>query len=421
MHSEIHTRKIKLQYFLALVSLLVALLTFRLPYEFHRLLFSASELAAIDLRQRYDEVQAWFSGEQIYGSLNSAVYPPASYLVMWPFMGFPSWTLVRWVWALSSIILLAYLIRMLLKEASIDGFRQRLLWSLFVMTHYAVGINVGNGQLTIHIMAAILGSIALLTASQSSWHKILLAGGLAALSLVKPTVAVPFMWLILWIPNNIYPALATVSIYTLLALIASLFQSAGALHLHLNWLTLGIKGAAWGSKDAGEVHLESFWRSNIKLSGDVGYGDVHSLLEYMGMSDLALITSLILLALLGIWVYLYRDCNTWILLGVTAVFSRIWTYHRVYDDILIIFAIFGLLITLKLELSPRLQQAGNFLLGLLVIASLIPTSLRLFPAPFNWLFKVGQLSLWMTTLFYLLHAAYLEKQTRFTGSTFVGK
>ncbi len=404
--------KVKFQYFLTSAALLFAALLFRLPYEFHRLLFSSSELAAIDLRQRYDEVQAWFAGENVYSILNSAVYPPASYLMMWPFMGFSSWQLVKWIWAISSIIFLAVIIKFLLKENSINRPREKILWSLFILAHYATGINIGNGQFTIHVMAAILGIVAFLKSGQSGWRNAWLAGILASFSLVKPTVALPFMWLVLLVPRNIYPALATAFTYTLLALVASSFQSYGVFQLHRDWLSLGIEGAAWSSNSS------NFSNSNSFLGGDVGYGDVHTLLSIFGMSDWAFFISLGLLALLGIWIYFYRRCHIWVLLGITAVFSRIWTYHRVYDDMLIIFAIFAVIAAIKLELNPQFQQIGNLLLAFLIIASLVPASLRLLPAPLDLVFKVSQPTLWIITLLYLGYAAHMEKHIKSLNAGF---
>jgi hypothetical protein len=47
----------------------IALMSFfglrRMIYEFNRLLLRQDSLGAIDLRQRYAEVQAWFSGDPV--------------------------------------------------------------------------------------------------------------------------------------------------------------------------------------------------------------------------------------------------------------------------------------------------------------------------------------------------------------------
>ncbi len=387
------------------IVLLCAAIISRLPYEFHRLLFSTGKLGAIDLIQRYEEVKIWFSGEHVYSILNSAVYPPASYLIMWPFMGFDSWELVRWIWAISSIIFLAIFIKIILKDNSINSPLSKTFWTLFIIAHYSTGITIGNGQFTIHLMAAFVACITLISSRQSEWNKSILGGLLAALSLIKPTVALPFMWLVLFIPNNIYPALATVLIYIFIAIVASSFQQQGIFELHLDWFSLGMEGASWSSKSS-IVNYDS----NLLLGKDIGYGDIHSLLGAVDMSNLALPVSLIILALLGLWIYFHRHCNIWLLMGVTAIISRIWTYHRVYDDMLIILAIFAVLSILRNKINLEREKLGRFLLVTLIISSLVPASLRLLPSPWDLFFKLGQLTLWMSTLLYLVNSASKEKR-----------
>jgi len=400
----------KAKHIVPAIALVVAAILSRLPYEFHRLLFSTTELAAIDLRQRYDEVLLWFSGEHVYSILNSAVYPPASYVMMRPFMDFSSWQLVRWIWAISSVVLLGFLIRLILKETSITTPLQKTFWSLFVLAHYSTGITIGNGQFTIHIMLALIACMILIVNSKNYWQKSILGGFFATLSLIKPTIALPFMWLVLFVPKSIYPALAAIVIYACLALVASSFQEQGILQLHFDWLSLGMEGAAWSSSIAAE---------KVTLFGkDIGYGDIHNLLAVLGMNHWALPTSLILLALFGCWVYFHRNCNIWILMGVSAIFSRIWTYHRVYDDMLIILAIFAVIFILKEKLNSETENIGKLLLIIAIIFSLAPASLRLLPSPWDLAFKLSQLSLWLAILIYLLHSAHKEKKNIIHNSGF---
>ena len=61
-----------------------------LGYEFWRLLFQDFPLGAIDLRLRHKEVAHWFSGSKVYYTIGTAIYPPASYALFWPFTGWLS-------------------------------------------------------------------------------------------------------------------------------------------------------------------------------------------------------------------------------------------------------------------------------------------------------------------------------------------
>lgn len=428
MHADLDMTPLKKDIFLenrrvfsyaAIAVLSLAILT-RLPYEFHRLLVSDSELGAIDLIQRYEEIRAWFSGNPVYGFLDSAVYPPASYLIMWPFMGYESWTVTRWIWAISSIALLIFLIQRLLSAQSISTPLNKLFWSLFICAHYATGITIGNGQLTIHIMAVLMAALAFLTSRQQSWPTYLWVGLFAALSLIKPTVTLPFMWLVLFIPRTIYPALFTGVIYGLMAIVASTFQEGGLFQLHLTWFSQGVSGAVWSSTVSSDEGVSDLLGSNILgqgvsnfsnlLGGDVGYADIHSILGAFGMGQWAMPSSLTILFLTGIWMYFYRHCSVWSLMGVAAIISRIWTYHRVYDDMLIIFAIFAVIAIIRQESYSAYPSTGKVLLVLLVVASLVPSSLRLLPFPLNLGFTMGQFLVWIATLLYLLISAHLERQ-----------
>ncbi|NJN02233.1 MAG: hypothetical protein HC816_07060 [Leptolyngbyaceae cyanobacterium RM1_1_2] len=79
----------------SLIVTMAIIATIRLTYEFNRLLWQTDENGAIDLKQRYEEVTAWFSSQLIYSEIFTAVYPPASYLMLRPFLDYKSFTYVR--------------------------------------------------------------------------------------------------------------------------------------------------------------------------------------------------------------------------------------------------------------------------------------------------------------------------------------
>jgi len=54
---------------------------------------------AIDLKSRHDEVQRWFSGKPVYGGVR-ATYPPQSFVLLWPFLGWMTLSAARWLWAI---------------------------------------------------------------------------------------------------------------------------------------------------------------------------------------------------------------------------------------------------------------------------------------------------------------------------------
>ena len=388
-----------------LLALFIAAILFRLPYEFHRLLFLSTKAGGIDLRLRFEEVRLWFAGDTVYGLLDSAVYPPASYAMLWPFMGWASWETARWVWAASTVVALAVLIVLLLRNYSLNQRCEKLLWSLFVLAHYATGVAIGNGQLTIHVLTAAALCVTSLTGPSSGGT--FRTGLAAALSLVKPSLSLPFMWLVLLVPGRRAGAVAGAALlYAGFAVLASLFQERNPVELHQAWL-----GHAVGK--AVEV---STWLARLPdeawLAPDSGYGDVNSLFSLLGIESAASAASLVLFFGLGALVYRFRASDPWILMGIAAVVGRVWTYHRVYDDMLIIFAVFAVAAVLKSGRAPGSGKAGTLLLQVLVVCSIVPASLRLLPPPWDLLFKFGQAALWLVTLIYLLTYLRLDEVRR---------
>jgi len=88
----------------------------RLNNEFRRLLFDQSENGAIDLKFRYDDVHRWVSGLPVYQNIH-AIYPPASYLMLWPLLGWLSLENARWLWAITSFAAMIWLMALTVKQS----------------------------------------------------------------------------------------------------------------------------------------------------------------------------------------------------------------------------------------------------------------------------------------------------------------
>ena len=113
---------------LAIFLMLLAAL-WRMSFEFHRLVWDTGYYGAIDLELVYDAVQLWFSNQPVYGQVAST-YPPASFVMLWPFTGWLSFSGSRWVWAITSILALAWLIRLLIRESGADAYTAKVLVGL---------------------------------------------------------------------------------------------------------------------------------------------------------------------------------------------------------------------------------------------------------------------------------------------------
>lgn len=262
--------RLKLLWFL--IAIMVLATGFRLYYDVPRLLWLQDFNSAVDLQQRYHEVQLWFAGTHIYSQpIPGAVYPPASHVILWPFLCYSSWPLVRWIWAISSIITLGWFVYLFLKESKTERTIEKIFLSLLCLASYATNMTIGNGQLTIHVLTSLLAGLLLLDKKNGLSNDIL-ASFLFVFSLVKPTLSVPFFWIVLFRSGRLHPVMMMLLSYTGLALVAVTFQQSSFVDLHVDWLVRGHTGTQHGTVE----------------QGFPGYGNVHNLTESLGLSRMAL-------------------------------------------------------------------------------------------------------------------------------------
>lgn len=381
--------------------------------EFHRLLSnSQGKFSAIDLKLRYNEVQTWFSPDPIYREVGTAVYPPATYLQLAPLLHYPSFTFVRWLWAITTILCLIILIDILIKHSLVKTTLERVCIAFVVLSMYATGETIGNGQLTIHVLTALTGGLLLMSQRNAGWKKELLGSLLVIFALIKPTLAVPFLWMVLLTTSRFRPALMVGFGYLALAWVATGFQEGNLISLHREWLHLARVGATWGSGGSvadvvgnQSIVINEALKSSVNTLA--GYGNIHSLLATLGLSQWNLVGTLVMLLALGMWIYWYRSIDIWIILGVTALITRFCTYHLVYDDLLVIFPMVAIIRLIEQGKIPFSHQImGGFLLLITVFASIVRSTLRLKPFPVDMVFKVGQTSLWIALLVFLVYLAW---------------
>jgi hypothetical protein len=130
--------------------------------------------------------------------------------------------------------------------------------------------------------------------------------------------------------------------------------------------------------------------------------------------------SLLILLGLGLWVYRHRQGDLWVLLAVTALVARFWTYHMGYDDLLILLpmvALFRLAKHSQSQASGRDVVAG-VLLAVTVVIMLVPhmlhrlAGLHQLSPPLNWLLTWGYAVVWLLILIFLLDVAHCELRER---------
>jgi hypothetical protein len=382
----------------------IAVMTlFAVPWlilNFWKLLLAQRPWGAVDLNFRYKEVQLWFSGNPVYAEQAHAihaVYPPASYTMLWPLMGWLDFPQARIVAAVTMAAALGWLTILMIRESGAETRPERTFIALLLLSMYATGFSIGHGQLTIYTILGLVTGLTMLSSGSRSWQFDLLAALFLVIALVKPSLSVPFFWLVLFRPATLRPAVLVIAVYLALTVIAVGFQDFDFSGLAQAWLARSIEGAT-------------------REAAGGGYGNLHSWLAAFGLEKWNALASLLLLLLLGFWTYRYRHAELWLLLGVTAVVSRLWVYHRSYDDVLVVFPMIALYRIAKCDRSnKRYALVAGMILGVSVMTMFVPALVFSVPA-WKSVLKNSQTLLPMMMLMFLLFSAWREKQTLLSGA-----
>lgn len=372
---------------LAIAFMLVAF-SVRTANEGWRLLFEPGQLGAVDLRLRYGEIQQWFAGEPVYTSSSHAGYPPASYVMLWPLLGWLDELTARLFWGMTAVVALTGFAALAVRESGARTRTEQIFIALFVVSVYPIPITVGNGQLGTHLLPAIAAGVLLLSRQRAaSWRGDLIAAVLLIFGLTKPSLTVPFYWLVLMLPGRIRPILLVGAGYAILTFFAASFQPGPILTIMRDMVNLS---------------------SSVNSQG--GYIDLASWMGIVGLEAWTLPAAIAVLVALGAWVYWNRRVDPWLLIGVSAIVARVWTYHAVYDDSLILLpaiALFRVAAGAGVDDDRGLAAGGLFTLTWLALEA--PGGLHEYPFPWNQVYILGQPVLWAMLLLFLIVRARRER------------
>jgi hypothetical protein len=372
---------------LAISAMTIAALVW-LGYEFWRLVGQKGVMGAFDLHLRYVEVNQWFSGKKVYGQLLTAVYPPATFVLLWPVVGPVGFTVARWIWALTTILALAWFIRLSLRASLARTPRERAFLALIPLSGYATGATIGNGQLPIHLLPILLASLLLLNKEERRWRNDLLAAGLFLVALAKPSFTAPFFWLVLFLPRRMRPAVIIAGGYLGITIFAVMFQNESVSEMSRGFLSNF------------QIALTDY---TIRYS----HSNLHSWLAYFGALRWLVAASIIMIAALGLWTYIHRRADVWVLIGVTALIARFYTYHAWYDDVLLFLPMTTLFrISAQYGHSQRDAAPARILLGANLLFMIAPGGLYLFPRPWNTVYVAIQTLVWISLLAFLVRHAW---------------
>lgn len=358
------------------VALMIVAAAYRLPVELGRLVFEPpGRGAAMDLLLRYAEVHAWFAGQPIYGAIESADYPPASYLLLLPWVHWPTPETARIVWAALSIGLTAWLSVLCMRASGATSLAARTFAALLPLSMYATAATLRLGQMGLLLLPLLLVGTIVIATRPRSLRRDLGGAALLTIALVKPTIAPPFMWLAFFRGGWRVTTLI-VAAYGLLTLAAASFQEPSLPDLIRGWLAQ---------------------RDHIDFAPT--QGNLYAWLALAGWDRHLAEASLVVLALLGGWTWRQRDADPWKLLAVAAITARVWSYHHHYDDVLLLFPLVALL--RDVNAASAAGREDRPALGALVLVwgiGILPASLFVAGVPGRDLLQGVKTVAWLVTL-----------------------
>jgi hypothetical protein len=375
----------------AAIVVMAVLAAGKLGTEFYRLVLSNAPTGAIDLKMRYEEVHWWFSRRPVYTGLEQITYPPEAYVVLWPFLGWAKFAAARWIWALISVVMLGALTRLMVRESGAGSTVERAFVALMVLSMNAVGVCIGNGQLALLVLPVLTAALLILHRSPPGWRSDLGVTALFLVALIKPTLALPFIPVAVASAQRARPFLLTVISYVGLTFFAAHFQDASLAVLTKQWLM----------------------QSQEHLGG--GYGDLQSALIGLHLERWVMPAALLFLLVASVWMYRSRKADVWILIGVAALVARLWTYHRVYDDVLLLLPMVTLFrIARRHDGANHVGTQSVVLLVITVLAMLAPARMETSGQALHMLFVGGHVAVWLTILCFLVVVA--ERDRRAAGT-----
>lgn len=359
---------------------MAALALLRMGREVPRYFSDSERIGALDLEKFQLTTQAWIREGKVYGSVPGAVYPPASHLMFWPIMGWIDIGTLRVLWFIMMAAGLIAFSAVMICECGPQDFDTALLLALIPWAGYPASTTFLVGQLSIHVLFLLTLAMLRLARARRGWKSDAITAALLLGALVKPTTAAPFFWLAVFLPLRFRVAFLTASGYALLAALASMLRPELPQELHREWVGVS---QSWTVDIDGHVHL-------------------HRLMAWIGLADHRLIGSMLVLGLFGVWVYFHRRAGFWTLFGVTAIVSRIWVYHRLYDDMLLFLAMIALW---RLAASARMDNRNPAIPALLFAANLLcllsPSSLLTSDSAVAGIMEAAIAAVWLGSLVFL--------------------
>jgi hypothetical protein len=370
----------------AAVAAMAVAAAWRLGNELPRLLFDPD--GAFDLRLRYREVGRWFAGLQVYGEPERGDYPPGSYAILWPLLGWLSLAASRLLWGATAMAALAGLALAAVRGSGARTRLQVLLAALLPFSTYASAATLGMGQAAAHVLVLLVAGVLVLDRSGGRLPGDVAASALLVPALVKPTLSVPFFWIVAFRPGRLRPILLVCLGYAGLTLLAIAFQDG----------PLATRMGGWLAEGPQPLH---------------GHTNIHKAMAVLGMDRAMLPVTAAILLVTGWWIHRRRGADIWILLGVAALVAQLSVHHRLYDHLLVLVPLITLLRLAWGGSRPSggADPAAGVLFALVWVTLHLPPSMIAGPSPLSALVEAGQAAVWVACLAFLVRRGSIQARS----------
>jgi hypothetical protein len=364
----------------------------RLGHALPFLLWAGEHPHPTDLNARYAEVSRWFDGDFVHPRAGKPDYPPASYVLLWPLLGWLSVAQARWLWGMTGMLTLSVLAYQTMRASGAASGTQRLFLFLIPFSTYATAATMSVGQLANHVLPMLLAGLLLLYRGRGRWRDDLAATAMLLFALVKPVLSAPFFWIVCFATGRVRPIVLVTVGYLGITLFAASFLDERLLAVLTGWT--GEAPNLW----AGHVNLQKW-------------------LALMGLHTFLWLATLAVLVAFGAWVFRHRTVDFWILLGVAALVTRLGFHHRLYDDLLLLIPMVTLFRVARAGAeTDGVRVLAGILFGLTWATLMAPAQLYTYSPPVPTLMEAGQAAVWIAVLIFLLAAARRDAAGRPKGS-----
>jgi hypothetical protein len=258
-------------------------------------------------------------------------YPPWSYatgiVLMWP----ADWASVRLLYCLFNLAAWCFIGWAAYRVGESAQRGMGLLFSAATLAASSICSALGNGNYGVIILAALIAAL---------WfdekRRPLLAGLMLGIALSKPTIALPFL-----LPFLVKRRWGTLCV-------AIVYICAGGC---LTWFMTGTDPLTMFRQ---MIEYSKYW-------GVTTGADIVFVLAQLGVErELALKVAAVSIGGLGLAVlFAWRRSSMLTLFAITAVVARFWTYHRAYDNMMLVFLFWalGLVALRRRDILPWIAAA----------------------------------------------------------------